>query len=71
MILFDSGTDTQTGTDVISLLEYCADLMKNVCVFHVSTYTFSLWDVMVTGTILILLGWMLGKFLNPWSYDHD
>ena len=68
MILLDTATES-SGYDVTDLLTYCGNLLKNVLVFHVGSYTYSLWDVFVAGTILCLLGWMLGKFLNPWSIE--
>lgn len=60
----------QPHTQMGQIFIWIYHIMHDTCVLSFGGFTFNLWDVSVTVIILSLLGWMLGKFLNPWGHDN-
>lgn len=60
-----------TETGFTDLMYYLADLMENTLVCTFAGYTFSLMDVFKVSIVLAILGWVLGKLINPWGHEHD
>lgn len=58
-------------TDLGYIFLWIYHCMHDICSITYAGFTFNLWDVSIIVIIFSLLGWMLGKFINPWGHDHD
>ena len=60
-----------SGTPIGQLFTTLYHFMRYDMVYTAFGYSFSLWDVFVWSIVLSLLGYVLGKLLNPWGHDHE
>lgn len=60
-----------SGSPISTLFYYCYYYLHDCCVVNAFGYNFNLWDVFVWAIVLSLLGYVLGKLLNPWGHEHN